>query len=169
MNISDIKKFDFINGQGIRTSIFVSGCSHYCKNCFNTKTWNPEFGEEFDDEMQELLFQHIQDNFFVISGISILGGDPTYHSNIQPLIDFIERFKIRFPSKTIWIWSGYSYEEISKNNKMFELINNCDVLVDGKFIESLKNLDLKFRGSENQRVIDIQKSLKENKIVKYLD
>lgn len=169
MNISDIKKFDFINGEGIRVSIFVSGCNHYCKNCFNTKTWNENFGEEFTDEIQELLFEHIEDNFFVISGISILGGDPTYSTNIQPLIDFTNRFKIRFPTKTIWIWSGYTYEEISKDKKMFELINNCNVLVDGKFKEELKNLDLKFRGSENQRVIDVQKSLTNNKIELYLE
>ncbi|MGL5711091.1 MAG: anaerobic ribonucleoside-triphosphate reductase activating protein [Cetobacterium sp.] len=167
MYISDTKKFDFLNGEGIRMSIFVSGCSHYCDSCFNKKTWNPKFGKEFNNSLKEEIFEHFENNLMLLSGISILGGDPTYKTNIAPLTEFLKEFKSKFPTKTIWIWSGYTFDEIKESEKMFELIKLCDVLVDGKFELSKKNLDLKFRGSENQRVIDLKKSIKKNQIINY--
>ena len=168
MNYSDIKYFDVINGLGIRVSIFVSGCSHHCEHCFNKNTWNENFGNEFTEEIQNDIFKYIGMYNNIISGISLLGGDPTYYKNITPLIDFIDKFKSKFPNKNIWIWSGFTWEQINNNKNMFELISKCDVLVDGKFIDELKDLKLKFRGSKNQRIIDIKQSINNNKLIEYI-
>ncbi len=154
-----------INGEGIRVSIFVSGCSHHCQGCFNQETWNPMNGKPFDKTIQEEIFEYFEKYQGSLKGISILGGDPTYVDNIEPLTIFIKEFKKRFPNKDIWIWSGYKWEMILRMPKALELIKLCSILVDGQFVEHLKNLNLKWRGSENQRVIDIQESLKQNQII----
>lgn len=169
MKYSDIKYYDVVNGIGVRVSIFVSGCSHHCEHCFNKKTWNESYGEEFDINVENNIFQYISKYNNVIKGISILGGDPTYSKNIKPLSDFIDRFKNKFPNKDIWIWSGYTWESILKDKDMYELISKCDVLIDGVFVEKLKNIKLKFRGSSNQRVIDVKKSIANNKIEIFID
>ena len=165
MNYADIKYFDVINGTGVRVSIFVSGCSHHCEHCFNQNTWNPNYGSAFTEEVENQVFEYIDKLDKTIKGISILGGDATFHSNIKPLGEFLKRFKSRFPSKNIWIWSGYTWESIKDNKDMFDMVSVCDVLVDGRFINDLKNLNLKFKGSSNQRVIDIKKSIELNKVI----
>lgn len=165
MNISDIKYADMINGEGIRVSIFVSGCSHRCKGCFNKETWNHNYGKLFTKEIKTQIFSYISQYNDIIKGISFLGGDPTYHKNIDTLVEFITEFKNLFPKKNIWIWSGYTWEEIIKNNRLFSLISLCDILVDGKFKIEEKDLSLKWRGSRNQRVIDIKQSIKYEKAI----
>lgn len=165
MNYADIKYFDVINGRGVRVSIFVSGCSHHCEHCFNHKTWNPNYGSAFTEEVESQIFEYITKLNKTIKGISILGGDPTYKTNVKPLIGFVSRFKDRFPEKDIWIWSGFTWEEILKDENTLSLISKCDVLVDGKFDNSLKDLNLKFRGSSNQRVIDVKSSLNTGEVI----
>ncbi len=169
MNYSGIKYADMINGIGIRVSLFVSGCSHACKGCFNAETWNPFYGNEFTEKQENEIINYFKKYGKTIKGLSILGGDPTYSSNIKPLIKFIKKFKQEFPNRDIWIWSGFTWEEILADKDKKTLISLCDILVDGKFTEKLKDLNLKFRGSSNQRVIDIKKSLSENVLVKFMD
>ncbi|WP_022818775.1 anaerobic ribonucleoside-triphosphate reductase activating protein [Fusobacterium russii] len=169
MNYSGIKYADMINGIGIRVSLFVSGCNHACKNCFNVETWNPKYGEKFTEKQEDEIILFFKKYGKTIKGLSLLGGDPTYPKNINPLIKFIKKFKAELPDKDIWIWSGFTWEEILAEPKRKELISLCDVLIDGKYIDELKDLNLKWRGSSNQRVIDIKKSLadKEVKLLKY--
>lgn len=167
MNYSGIKYSDMINGEGIRVSLFVSGCTHKCKGCFNRDTWDCNYGNEFTEKEQKEIFDYIEKYNF-IKGISLLGGDPTYYKNIEPLLEFLKKFKQKFPQKTIWIWSGFTWEQIIQDRKKFELIEMCDILIDGKFILEQKDLNLKWRGSSNQRVIDIQKTISEQKIINYI-
>lgn len=162
MNYSDIKYTDMINGKGIRVTIFVSGCSHRCKGCFNKETWNPEYGVPFTDEIKENIFEYFERFDSAMQGLSILGGDPTYYKNVETLTKFCEEFKNRFPQKNIWIWSGFTWEQIVEDEKRYNLIKNCDILVDGKFMEELKDVNLRWRGSSNQRVINVQETIKNN-------
>lgn len=168
MNYSGIKYADMINGRGIRVSLFVSGCSHGCEACFNIDTWNPEFGERFTERKEREILEYFQKYRATLSGLSLLGGDPTYKKNRKPLTEFVKKFKNLFPEKDIWIWSGYSWEEIVADRSLLDLISLCDVLVDGKFNINKKNPNLKWRGSENQRVIDVQKSLADNCVSEYI-
>ena len=149
MNYSGIKYNDMINGKGIRVSLFVSGCSHACKGCFNQETWNKNHGKDKG----------------TVSGLSLLGGDPTYKDNIEPLCEFINKVKEKCPWINIWIWSGFTFEEILSDEQKLKLIKLCDVLIDGRFMLEQKSLDIKWRGSINQRVINIQQSLQENKLI----
>ena len=169
MNFSDIKYTDMINGEGIRVSIFVSGCSHMCKGCFNVDTWNKNYGKLFDSYVENEILEYFKRYINSLKGLSLLGGDPTFSENIDALVSFIKRFRATFPEKDIWIWSGYKWEEIVKDIKLFSLIELCDILVDGKYVEAEKDLTLKWRGSRNQRVIDIKQSLELNRLVKYSD
>ena len=167
MNYSGIKYNDMINGEGVRVSLFVSGCSHKCKGCFNKETWNKNYGNEFTREKAIEIFNYLKKYNF-LRGISLLGGDPTYCENVEPLIDFVKEFKSLFPEKDIWIWSGFTWEQLKEDIKRFKLISLCDVLIEGKFIQEKKDLSLKWRGSSNQRVIDIQKSIEKNEIIKII-
>lgn len=168
MNYSDIKFTDMINGKGIRVSLFVSGCSHRCKGCFNKETWNSEYGVPFTDEIKENILEYFKKFDSAMRGLSLLGGDPTYIKNVDALREFCEEFKRRFPKKDIWIWSGFTWEQIITDQKKYNLIKQCDVLIDGRFVEELKDIKLKWRGSTNQRVIDIKASIENNnKVVLY--
>nr|WP_307776144.1 anaerobic ribonucleoside-triphosphate reductase activating protein [uncultured Cetobacterium sp.] len=169
MNYSDVKYTDMINGEGIRVSLFVSGCSHHCKDCFNSDTWDPDYGSPFTENIENEILSYFKKYDKSIKGLSLLGGDPTYFSNIEPLSKFLIKFKEQFPNKDIWIWSGYTWEVISSSPKLLTLVSLCDVLIDGKFTPEKKDLNLKWRGSKNQRVVDVQKSLSENKLIKYID
>ena len=153
-----------INGRGIRVSLFVSGCNHACKNCFNAETWNPKYGEKFTEKQEDEIISFFKKYGKTIRGLSLLGGDPTYPQNIEPLIKFIKKFKTELPDRDIWIWSGFTWEEVMADKKRKDLISLCDVLIDGKYVEDLKDLNLKWRGSSNQRVIDIKKSLATDKL-----
>ncbi len=165
MNYSTIIYTDMLNGEGIRVSVFVSGCSHHCKGCFNQETWDPKNGKVFDEAIQEEILTYFDKYQSALKGISFLGGDPTFTDNVEPLKQFITKFKQRFPHKDIWIWSGFKFEMIQKSNQLLSLISLCDILVDGRFVLDKKDLNLKWRGSTNQRVIDIKQSLAQNKIV----
>lgn len=156
---ADYKRFDFLNGPGVRHSLFVSGCTHHCEGCFNAIAWNFNYGKDFTKEVEGMIIQDLQDK--KIQGLSLLGGEP--FDNTEVLLKFLKRVKIESPDSDIWSWSGYVFEELlSSQKEMLELI---DVLVDGKFIISKKDLKLKFRGSSNQRIVDVKKSLKNNKVV----
>ena len=168
MNYSGIKYADMINGKGIRVSLFVSGCTHCCKNCFNQETWNESYGKEFTEKEENEIIGYFKKYEKTIKGLSLLGGDPTYPKNIEPLLKFIKKFKENLPDRDIWIWSGFTWEEILKDENRFSLIKECDVLIDGKFVDSLKDLNLKWKGSSNQRVIDVKKSLEKNEIIEYI-
>lgn len=167
MNYSGIKYSDMINGKGIRVSLFVSGCTHKCKGCFNKETWDPEYGNPFTEKEENEIFDYFKKYGSIAKGLSLLGGDPTYYKNTETLIKFLKKFRANFPDKDVWIWSGFTWEQIMSDKKRAELISLCDVLIDGKFMLEKKNLNLKWKGSNNQRVIDIQKSLAKNSIVIY--
>lgn len=159
MKYRKIRKMDIADGPGVRVSIFFQGCDFHCKNCFNPETWSWNCGEEFNDEVIEKILDLAK--FDYITGLSILGGEPMHPNNIMGTLKLAKAFKTRYPQKTIWAWSGYKYEDILKP----EVLKYLDVLVDGQYIDSKRDPRLKWCGSTNQRVIDVAKSLKENKIV----
>jgi anaerobic ribonucleoside-triphosphate reductase activating protein len=176
--IVKVKPYTIKNGNGIRTSVFFSGCKHYCKNCFNRDIWDFNIGEEFNREFYENKIKPTINEH--IAGISILGGEPFHPKNIAATYTLLAWFKHDFPNKNVWIWSGYTYEELLSEEYELALdmwdymygtnvgvLGKTDVLVDGRFIEEQKDLTLKFRGSTNQRVIDVPKSLRENKVILY--
>lgn len=160
MNYAKWHKCDFINGKGIRTSLFVTGCSHHCKECWNKSIWDYEAGFEFTKQISDEIINYIKNNK-PIQGLSLLGGEP--FDNLE-LIGFVTKFKKECPDKDIWVWSGYTYEELLKDKRKLELLSLCDILVDGKFNLELKDLTLKFRGSKNQRIINVKESIENNKI-----
>ena len=163
MNYAEIKYNDIANGTGVRTSLFVSGCERRCKGCFNENAWDFKYGKPFDDYIMLCLLKSCIPEY--IEGLSILGGEPLHPNNIDKIIQICKRFKYIFRNKTIWIYTGYDYEVISKSRKFKVLSNYIDVLVDGEFIQDKKDLMLKFKGSSHQRIIDIKKSISEGKIV----
>ncbi len=170
MHFGNIKKNDIANGEGVRVSLFVSGCRNRCKNCFNPETWSFTYGKEFTLEVEQEILDALNHSW--INGLTILGGEPFEVENQKDLVEFVKKVKSKFPNKSIWMYSGYLFDEdiINPNGKVHcevtdEIINNIDVLVDGKFIEELKNLSLKFRGSTNQRIILVQESLKLKEVV----
>lgn len=160
MNFAQIRKYDVANGPGIRTTIFVTGCTHKCHNCFNEEYQDFNYGDTWTDKETEEVIRYLK--LDEVKGLTLLGGEP--FQNEIDLLQVIRDIK-KEVQKDIWIFSGYSYEEILKDQDKKKLLEECDVLVDGKFVESLKDLKLRFRGSSNQRIIDIQKSLDENKVV----
>lgn len=169
MKYAAIKKCDVANGPGVRVSIFVSGCNHHCKGCFNEKAWDFNYGNDFSDETIDGIINDLDKDY--ITGLSLLGGEPLERENQKGLVKLVKKVKEKLPNKTIWCYTGFDYEK-DVMGRMYEqwpetkdLINNIDVLVDGKFELEKRNLNLKFRGSENQRLIDVKKSMKENKIV----
>ncbi|MBQ2701702.1 MAG: anaerobic ribonucleoside-triphosphate reductase activating protein [Clostridia bacterium] len=175
MNYATIKWTDIANGEGVRISLFVSGCTHHCKNCFNEIAWDFNYGELFDEAVQEKIIKELASPF--IAGLSLLGGEPLEPSNQRGLAKFVKRVRETYPNKTIWCYTAFVFDpttgelcERAKNTEVTkELISCFDVLVDGPFVEELKKITLKFRGSSNQRVIDVKKSLSEKKCVLYLD
>ena len=158
MNYGQIRKYDIANGPGIRTSIFVPGCSLNCKNCFNKDYQNPSFGNLWTEKEDELLISYLSDPN--VAGLTILGGEP--FENAQGLISLLKKIKT---NKSIWIYSGYTYDYLIKNDDTLELLKLVDVLVDGPFIESMKDLNLYFRGSRNQRIIDVKESLLNDELI----
>jgi len=160
MNYAQIRKYDVANGEGIRTTLFVSGCHFNCPGCFNKEYQDFSFGKEFtDDEMQKFIDLGKNPN---ISGFSFLGGEPLDQLNDDTLLRTVKAIKAQ-TDKTIWLWTGYVFENLSE--KQMEIVKHIDILVDGPFIEAQKDMRLLFRGSANQRIIDVQKSLQENKTV----
>ena len=164
MRYNLIRKMDISDGPGVRVSIFMQGCSFHCKNCFNTETWDFNGGQEFtDDTVKEVLDLCGQGH---IKGLSILGGEPLHPRNIEGTTMLAKAFKEKYPEKNLWVWSGFRFDEDLKDK---EVLNYIDVLVDGQYKDELHDFTLKWRGSSNQRVIDVQKSLKEKQIVYAVD
>ena len=158
MRYNLIRKMDISNGPGVRVSIFMQGCSFHCKNCFNPETWDFEGGQEFtEDTINKVL--ELSDKKEV-KGLSILGGEPMHPTNIEGTTKLAKAFKEKYPEKNIWAWSGFKYEDIKDN----DVFNYIDVLVDGQYKDELHDPTLKWRGSSNQRVIDIKESKRQNKV-----
>ena len=164
MRYNKIRKMDIADGPGVRVSIFFQGCAFHCKNCFNPETWDFDGGHDFGDEqIEEIIHLASPDH---ITGLSILGGEPMHPKNIEATTRLAKRFKEVYPNKTIWAWTGFLFDEYIKDK---EISNYLDVLVDGQFVDELRNPQLKWRGSSNQRVIDVQKSLKKGEVVLFCD
>lgn len=169
MNYATIKPVDIANGPGVRVSLFVSGCTHHCKGCFNTQAWDFQYGEPFTEAVQEQIFSYLDHDY--MEGITLLGGEPMEPENQEGLLPFVRELKQRYPEKTVWCFTGYDFEKdildrmMKTSQTTRELVPLFDVMVDGKFEEELRNLSLKFRGSENQRILDVKKSLAEGKAV----
>lgn len=162
MRYNKIRKMDISNGPGVRVSIFTQGCAFHCPGCFNSETWDFNGGKEYNDEVIEHILDLCDKDY--IEGLSILGGEPLHPNNILGTERLAKKFKERFPNKNIWLWSGYLYEEyICKQN----IINYLDVIVDGQFDIKKSSPLLKYKGSANQRVIDVQRTRKNKKIVLY--
>ena len=159
MNYAKIKPVDVANGEGVRVSLFVSGCSHHCKGCFNSELWDYDAGEEFNGEVLIDILQACSPSH--IAGLSLLGGEPLDPNNLKLTLLLCRKFKQVYPNKTIWCYTGYEWDRI----KHLDILKYVDVLVDGKFVQELKDPRLKFRGSSNQRIIDVQMSLKLNAVV----
>lgn len=163
MRYNKIRKMDISNGEGVRVSLFVQGCSFHCKNCFNQETWDFNGGKEFTTaEIQKIIELANKD---YIAGLSVLGGEPLHNNNVDEVFHIVATFKEKFPNKDIWLWTGFKFEDAMKDSKRKFILRNVDVLIDGQFEEDKKDLTLKWRGSSNQRVIDCKKSLAENKII----
>lgn len=184
MNYLQITHEDVCNGDGLRVVLWLSACSHHCYNCQNPQTWNPNSGIPFDESAKQEIFNELSKDY--ISGITFSGGDPLHENNLDEVLKLIQEIRISFPEKTIWLYTGYELNQIMNIKvtqpffscqdleskiqnvlKRQEIIKMCDVVVDGEYIDEQRDITLAYRGSKNQRVIDIQKSLAQNKIVLY--
>ena len=169
MKYATIKTHDVANGPGVRVSIYVSGCNHHCKGCFNPETWDFNYGKEFNQETIDTVLDAVGKEY--IEGITVLGGEPLDPLNQKGVATLIKQVKEKYPSKSIWCFTGFDFEKdvMGKMYQQFDttrdIVDNLDVLVDGEFKQEKKNLSLRFRGSENQRIIDVPKTLSENKII----
>lgn len=171
MNYADIKIADVANGKGIRVSLFVSGCNHHCKGCFNEQAWDFCYGKPFTEETIDEIIKDLDNPY--IAGLSLLGGEPLEHQNQQGLLPLVKKVKEVYPDKNIWCYTGFKFDSdvVDKMCKSFEetpeLLSYIDVMVDGKFEEENKDIKLRFKGSSNQRIIDVKKSLKTHQVIPY--
>ena len=169
MNYAKIKWYDISNGPGVRVSLYVSGCRNHCKNCFNPETWDFKYGEPFTKAVENSIAEGLKPDY--IKGFTLLGGDPFEPENQKVLAPFLEKLRKQYPQKSFWAFTGYDYERDLLTGKLGDLdtvmrmLKCLDVLVDGKFVEELKDLNLLFRGSSNQRIILVQQSLKTDNVV----
>ena len=169
MNYAVIKKFDIANGPGVRVSLFVSGCRHKCKNCFNSEAWDFDYGQPFTDDTIDEIINALSNDF--IEGFSLLGGEPFEPENQEGVNKVLSAIREKCPNKTVWCYTGFDFEKqllagsVGNAQLVLKNLSMIDVLVDGKFVEELKSLDLLFRGSSNQRIIDVAPSLKEGKAI----
>lgn len=176
MNYAQIRSMDISNGEGIGVSLFVQGCDFHCKNCFNSETWEFAKGQEWNDKTKNQFLKLIEKPF--IQRVSILGGEPLHPKNVQNVLKIVDEIRVSYPTKNIWLYTGYTWEEImtpiisdinSKQLKILqmrkELVSKCDVLIDGRYVDELRDVSLYWRGSSNQRVINVQETLKQKQIV----
>ncbi len=163
-----IKNCDIANGIGVRVSLFVSGCTNHCEHCFQPETWDFEYGQPFTGQTELDILKMLEPTY--VDGLSVLGGEPFEPQNQQALLPFLERVKRQFPQKTIWIYSGFTYEELTTPGSYAHceatrpMLNLADVLVDGRYVEELKDISLLFRGSSNQRLIDLNATRAEGQL-----
>ena len=172
MHYANIKNNDIANGPGVRVSLFVSGCTHHCKGCFNEVAWDFEYGEPFTEETICKIIEMLRPNH--IKGLTLLGGEPFEPQNQAAIVELLRRVKEAYPDKSIWSFSGYVFEKITSGTLgdweiTKEFLSYLDVLVDGPFVEEKKNLNLRFRGSENQRLLDVPASLAQGAPVLWVD
>lgn len=165
MKVAKITLNDIVNGEGICLSLWLQGCDHFCKGCFNKETWDYNGGRFFTEEDSKYILSNI--DFRVERNLSILGGDPLYKENLDGLYDFLKNFRRAYPNKKIYLWTGYLFEEIINNERMKRVIELVNVLIDGRFEEDEKDINLWLCGSTNQRIIDVQKSFKEKEVIIY--
>ncbi|HAK57798.1 MAG TPA: anaerobic ribonucleoside-triphosphate reductase activating protein [Lachnospiraceae bacterium] len=169
MNYADIKQYDIANGVGVRVSLFVSGCTHACEGCFNKEAWDFNYGKPFTEKEIDDIIEYMKPSY--VAGLSLLGGEPMEPSNQEGILPLLRRVHETYPEKNIWMYTGYLFDkdildrmckesEVSK-----EIISYIDILVDGEFILARKNLKINFRGSDNQRIIDVKKSLRAGEII----
>lgn len=169
MNYADIKRIDVANGPGIRVSLFVSGCTHHCKGCFNPETWDFAYGKLFTEKEMDEIIEELRPSH--IKGFTLLGGEPFEYVNQQGVLPLLRRIKEELPQKDVWCYTGYLFDKDIKEKMMVkwpetrEMIKYIDIMVDGEFKEDLKDLKLRFRGSSNQRIIDVKKSLEGDEVV----
>lgn len=168
MNYGEIKNYDIANGEGVRVSLFVSGCTHHCKNCFNPETWSFEYGKPFTKETEDYIIECLFPDY--IDGLSLLGGEPFEPQNQEVLLPFLRKVKNELPNKNIWCYTGYLFDRelLSESRARCEftdeMLSLIDVLVDGEFVQAMHDISLAFRGSSNQRIIDVQKSLETGEV-----
>ena len=178
MRYNQIRECDIANGEGIGVALFVQGCHFKCKNCFNPETWDFNGGKEWTPEVEDKFIELASRPY--IKRISLLGGECLADENLDGILNLINRFRLSLPQETIWLYTGYDIEDLLfKDYEVYEenyfdflrqdIISKCDVVVDGRYIDSLRDVNLKWRGSSNQRVIDVKKTLKERKVVLYCD
>lgn len=173
MYYGEIKKYDIANGPGVRVTLFVSGCTHHCEGCFNPETWDFQYGAPFTEETADEILAALAPDY--IAGLTLLGGEPLEHANWMALLPLLRAVKKAYPQKTIWCYTGYLFDRdildgfCEKWEDMKEFLSYLDVVVDGEFIQAKKNISLRFRGSENQRLIDVQESLWQGKSVLWED
>ncbi|MDE7309488.1 MAG: anaerobic ribonucleoside-triphosphate reductase activating protein [Lachnospiraceae bacterium] len=169
MNYASIKRMDVANGPGVRMSLFVSGCTHYCKNCFNQEAWDFEYGEPFTEKEIEKIVDYVSGDY--IAGLTLLGGEPLEPANQKGLLPLLRRMREICPKKSVWCYTGYDFEKdilgrmMNEIEEMREFLSYIDVLVDGEYIEELHKFSLRFKGSSNQRIIMVQESLREKEVV----
>ena len=163
MHYAEIKKYDIANGPGVRVSLFVSGCTHHCEGCFNEMTWDFDYGDPYDENAQQQILDALWPDY--IAGLTLLGREPLEYANIQGLLPLVRAVKEKYPAKSIWCYTGYTFEKdvigrfLTQYDGMRDFLDCIDVLVDGEFILDKKDISLQFRGSSNQRIIDVPRSL----------
>lgn len=171
MNYATIKPVDIANGEGVRVTLFVSGCRHHCKNCFNPDQWDFSYGKEFNDKVIDEILSYMAPDY--IAGLTLLGGEPFEKENQEGLLKLLKAVKQKYPNKNIWSYTGFVLDKElwgksrASGKNADEMLKYIDVLVDGRFVEDLKNITLRFRGSSNQRIIDVPASLKKHEVVLY--
>ena len=168
MFYANIKKYDVANGVGVRVSLFVSGCTHRCKGCFNAEAWDFSYGKPYTEETEEEILDALDKDY--IAGLSLLGGEPFEPQNQRALLPLLQKFRERYPQKDVWCYSGYTFDsDLQEGGRAHceatdEMLSMLDILVDGEFVEDLKDLKLRFRGSANQRIIDVPRTLREGEV-----
>ncbi|MBQ3302130.1 MAG: anaerobic ribonucleoside-triphosphate reductase activating protein [Eggerthellaceae bacterium] len=173
MNYGNIKYCDIANGEGVRTTLFVSGCTHHCKGCFQPETWDFDFGTTFDEAAENAILDSLTPDY--IDGITVLGGEPMEPANQRALEPFLRKVRERFPNKNVWVYTGDVFESLideasARHTEVTDkLLEHIDVLVDGPFVEELKDISARFRGSSNQRIIDVPASLEAGNTVLWQD
>ena len=170
MHVGEVMTADVANGEGMRVSVFVSGCRNHCKGCFQPQTWDFNYGREYTPEIEQFIIDELSKSYY--DGITILGGDPMEPENQEPVLRLLRRIKKELPDKNVWAYTGYVYDrDLVPGGKRFvdgvtrELLESIDILIDGRFVEELKNLMLNFRGSGNQRIIKMKETLETGKVV----